>query len=260
MKKIFQIIIWLIVGAGIVFLLSFAMTDHKQVTCGSVNIEIRDRSGDGFISADDIHELLTSEFDSLHGCLLDSINTSAMAALLNKNPYIRKAEVFKSVSGNIQIEVEREIPLVRIINKNHENFYLSQSGAVMPVSNSYTPHLLVASGIIDESWKTVKDSVFYAATDEKASENLLSSIHYLTRSIRSNPYLDRYVEQIYIGRDGNIELVPADGDHVIVLGDVRGLSKKLSNLMTFYRAGKPSVAEGYRTVNLKYMNQVVCKK
>lgn len=260
MKKIFQIIIWLVVGAGIVFLLSFAMTDHKSVTCGSVTVEITDQSGESFIGAEDIHELITANFDSVHGCLLDSINTSAMASLLNKNPYIRKAEVFKSVSGNIQIEVEREIPLVRIFNKNHENFYLAVSGAVMPANNRYTPHLLVASGMIDESWKTVKDSVFYAATDEKAAENLLSSVHYLTRSIRSNPFLDGYVEQIYIGRDDNIELVPADGDHIILLGDVRGLSKKLSNLMTFYRAGKPSVSEGYRTVNLKYMNQVVCKK
>lgn len=260
MKKIFQIIIWLVIGAGIIFLLSFAMTDHKHATCGSVNIEITDTAGEGFIGIDDIHGLITATFDSLPGCLLDSINTSAITALLDDNPYIRKAEVFKSVSGNIEITVEREIPIVRIISKNHENYFLAESGAVLPVSNHYTPHLLVASGMIDASWNRIKDSVFYVSNELKASENLLTSIHYLTRSIRNNPYLSSYVEQIYIGEGEIIELVPADGDHIIVIGDVTGLSKKFSNLMTFYRAGKPSLAEGYRTVNLKYTNQVVCKK
>lgn len=260
MKKIFTIALWLIIATGIVFLLSFAMTDQKNEPCTAVEIKLTDQAQKSFIDKNDINKLITEHFDSLEGQYLDSINTSAVARLLQENPYIRKAEVFKSVSGKIQIEVEREQPLVRIINHNQENYYLAESGAVLPVSSHFTPHVMVATGWIDEGYKNVKDSLFITKNESETVGNTLASVHRLAVSIRSNPYLDRYIEQIYIDKNKEIELVPADGDHIVLLGDAQDLPKKFSNLMTFYRAGKPSVGEGYQTVNLKFTNQVVCKK
>lgn len=260
MKKILQITLWLVIFTGIIFLLSFAMTDHKQATCTSVNISFTDQAQRGFINETDIQNLITRDFDTLTDCLLDSINTSAIAAMLNANPYIRKAAVFESVSGNIEIEVEREIPLVRIINPDHDNFYLAGSGAILPVSQKYTPHVLVASGNVKTSYKSVKDSTFSYNSEIDAAMNPMASAHYLATAIATHPHLNKNIKQIYFNKNGNIELVPADGDHIIILGDVIDVSKKFSNLMAFYQAGKPAVREGYQVVNLKYTNQVVCKK
>ena len=260
MNKIFQIIMWLVIFTGIIFLLSFAVTDHKQATCTSVNISFTDQAQKSFIDEEGIKNLITTDFDTLTGGLLDSINTSAIASTLTANPYIRKAAVFESVSGNIEIEVERELPLVRIINKNHENFYLAQSGTVLPVSKSFTPHVLIASGDLDDNFKSVKESTFSYNSEIEAAQHTMSSAHYIAAAIENHPYLNSHIEQIYFNKSGNIELVPADGDHIIVLGDVVDLSKKISNLMAFYQAGKPAVRDGYQVVNLKYTNQVVCKK
>ncbi len=260
MKKISQITIWLIIFTGIIFLLSFAVTDQKQVTCKSVNISFTDQARKSFIDVKDIEELITKSFDTLTGCKLDSINTSAIAAMLRANPYIRNAAVFESVSGIIEIELEREIPLVRIINNDHDNFYLAGSGAILPMSKSYTPYVLVASGNLGVNYKSVKDSIFSYENEIDAAQNPMASAHYLATAIATHPHLNKNIEQIYFNKNGNVELVPADGDHIIILGDVIYLSKKLSNLMAFYQAGKPAVRDGYQVVNLKYTNQVVCKK
>ncbi len=260
MKKIFQIIMWLLIATGIVFLLSFAMTDHKTLTCKALEISMTDNSNEGFIDEDDIRNLIISEFDTLPGNLLDSINTSAIAEMLKQNPYIKNAAVFKSVSGNIEVEVEREIPLVRIITPEHENYFVAESGAILPVSKNHTPHVMVASGNIQTNYKSISDSILFYHNEIEAASGVLSSAHYLSAALQNHPFLQSYIEQIYVNKNGSIELVPEDGDHIVLLGDVVGLSEKFSNLMTFYRAGKPSVKAGYRTVNLSYANQVVCKK
>lgn len=260
MKKIFQITIWFLIATGIIFLLSFAMTEQKTVTCKALEVSLTDNAADGFIDKDDIRDLIFSEFDTLQGNLLDSINTSAIAAMLRQNPYIRKAAVFESVSGVVKVEVEREIPLVRIITPEYENYYIAESGAILPVNKGFTPHVMVASGNIRDTYHSVQDSTFVYHNEIEAASETLASLHYLSSALQNHPYLQSYIGQIYVNKNGNIELVPEDGDHIVVLGDVVGLSEKFSNLMTFYHAGKPSVKEGYRTVNLSYANQVVCKK
>lgn len=257
MKKIFQITIWLIIFSGIIVLLSFAAVDHKQATCTAVKIHFTDQENKSFIHEADILKMIDQEFDSLTGCLLDSINTSAIAGILKANPYIREAAVFESVSGKIQVEVEREVPLVRIIGKDHDNFYLAQSGRVLPQSKNFTPHTMVATGKIDYTYKSVRDQIF---DHTLADQHPLASIYCLANALAGHQYLNASIEQIYLNNNGELELVPADGDHIIVLGDASDLSTKFNNLMAFYSAGKPGVNEGYHLVNLKFTNQVVCKK
>ena len=57
------------------------------------------------------------------------------------------------------------------------------------------------------------------------------------------------------------ELVPEFGSHIIVLGDLSDLDKKLRKLNAFYQ--QALLEEGlnkYKTINLKFDNQVVCVK
>jgi cell division protein FtsQ len=260
MKKILQIALWLVIFSGIIFLLSFAMMDQKQVICTAVNISFTDETDQNFINENEILKIIDQEFDTLKGCLLDSINTSAIAEKLKANPYIKDAAVFESVSGKIQIDVEREIPLVRIISKDHHNFFLAESGNVLPASKQFTPHVLVATGKLEKTYNTIKDNNYACGDENACNSDILKSVHYLVTTIQKHHFLNSYIEQIYVNKNGELELVPADGDHIIVIGEVNDLSKKFGNLMAFYQAGKPSLNEGYQIVDLKFTNQVLCKK
>lgn len=58
-----------------------------------------------------------------------------------------------------------------------------------------------------------------------------------------------------------IELVPRTGSHTVIFGGPDGAEEKLAKLLTFYRRGLRNIGwEAYRTINVKYKEQVVCTK
>lgn len=65
------------------------------------------------------------------------------------------------------------------------------------------------------------------------------------------------------GADGGpeIELVPRTGDHTVIFGSPDDAEEKFAKLLTFYRRGLRNIGwETYRTINVKYKEQVVCTK
>jgi len=260
MKKIINISIWLILFSGIILLLSFAVKDQKHVTCTQVNFNFTDQQTSGFINKEDIEKIITKQCDLLSGQLLDSINTSSISKILSENPYIKNVHVFKSLNGEIQIDIERHVALVRIINKNNKSFYLSETGSVLPFNKNYTPFVMVANGNISEDYATVKAGNYAMGYGSIADQSILSSVYLLSKTLKQHEYLDKFIEQIYLNKQGELELVPSDGNHYIIVGDVDALQQKLNNLMAFYREGLPQMKEDFTSINLKFTNQVVCKK
>ncbi len=58
-----------------------------------------------------------------------------------------------------------------------------------------------------------------------------------------------------------IELVPRTGSHTVIFGSPDDAEEKLAKLLTFYRCGLRNIGwEAYRTINVKYKEQVVCTK
>lgn len=58
-----------------------------------------------------------------------------------------------------------------------------------------------------------------------------------------------------------IELIPRVGDHTILFGSPDDAAEKFDKLLTFYRHGLRNIGwQEYRTINVKYRNQVVCTK
>jgi cell division protein FtsQ len=63
---------------------------------------------------------------------------------------------------------------------------------------------------------------------------------------------------------GDFVLVPQVGSHTIIFGSARSdeeVKEKMDKLKVFYQEGLPF--EGwnkYETINLKFRNQIVCKK
>ena len=58
-----------------------------------------------------------------------------------------------------------------------------------------------------------------------------------------------------------LELTPRSGRFAILFGRPEDAERKFDKLLRFYRSGLPSVGwDAYRTVDVRYRNQVVCKK
>jgi len=261
MKRILQILIWVVVLSGISAILGFALIDQKAIKCTNLSVTIADDNARGFISTKEIENLVYKEFDSITGKLMDSLNIEQIERKLEENPYIKSVHVYTTVHGSLSIEVEREEALIRIINKKNENYYLSRSGKALPLSKKFIPHVIIASGNIKENYHTIKDNhkLNFSPTTENIND--LASLSYLAKALEQNNFLKDHIKQIYIGKEGEIELIPDDGKFTILLGDVNDLDIKFENLFAFYQAGLPKVgSDNISVVNLKYKNQVVCRK
>ncbi|EKC69617.1 cell division protein FtsQ [human gut metagenome] len=58
-----------------------------------------------------------------------------------------------------------------------------------------------------------------------------------------------------------LELTPRSGRFAILFGRPEDAERKFDKLLRFYRSGLSSVGwDAYRTVDVRYRNQVVCKK
>jgi len=261
MKKFGQILLWILVLSGISVILGFALVEQKEVKCTELSISLIDDNPLGFISAMEIEKLIVKELGTFKDKPIDSLDIDHLERVLETNPYIERVNVYTTVHGALVVEVDREEALIRIMNKKNESFYLSRSGRPLPCTSDYTPHVAVASGFISESYPELKGNDTFNLDLPEAGHPLLKQLMLLAKVLEANQFMQEYITQIYVNSKGEIELIPADGGYVILIGNVDDIEVKFENLLTFYQAGLSKVgAENIDVLNLKYLNQVVCEK
>ena len=144
-----------------------------------------------------------------------------------------------------------------------KNVYIDHLGKVMPLSKKYTARILVVSGHISMNLdqvvgKNVSELDLETAHPDAA---ILNDVYAMSKFIGQDDFWKAQFNQVYVTRDKEFELIPRVGDHQILLGDAENLDKKLTKLRLFYREGLDKTGwNEYKTLNLKYTNQVVCTK
>ena len=90
---------------------------------------------------------------------------------------------------------------------------------------------------------------------------LARDLYKTAQYIKKDTLWDSQIEQIVVDQKNDIELIPRVGNQRIILGDADSLEKKMKNLLLFYKKAMPQVGwDTYRTINIKYTNQIVCEK
>lgn len=247
------------------FLISFGFSENRRAAqkCTELVIEVRDSLGQNFIEDRDLRELIQDKFGAPEGKYLRNINTSLLEKIINNNPYVADAEVFSSVNGKLIIEVEQRRPLIRVINFNEESFYIDGEGRYMPLSDKYTARVPIANGFIfnKESERQVSILSSAEASDSIRYHSAADKVFIVASFISKSEFWSSQIEQVYINAEGEIELIPKVGKHVILLGDAGNLDKKFEKLFQFYTEGLNKTGwNKYSHINLKYTNQIVCTK
>ena len=92
-------------------------------------------------------------------------------------------------------------------------------------------------------------------------EQKLKNIFALAKFISDDKLWNSQIEQVYINRAGEFELVPRVGPHLILLGDIDDYAGKFEKLEIFYKEGLNNVGwNHYSKINLKFKDQIVCTK
>ena len=225
--------------------------ERSQVEGLSIDIEPLE-VGESLINEADIKLAITRNFGyQLEGRKIAAIDVERVEEVLETEPFILDADVFVGANNAVQIRIEQREPILRIIDNNGMNYYLDIDGIKMPLSKHFTAKVLVATGSLptyDENFK-------------KRKRNRIKDAYELTQLLLNDDFLNAMIEQIYFNNKGEITLVPIVGKHKIFFGKFVNAEDKLKRLKIFYKEAMPH--EGwrkYRSVNLEFDGQVVCKK
>ncbi len=249
-KAIFKGFAWLICLAGMVVLMSFIEVKKQSVKCAKIEILIP--GADNFIEIEEIDAILKQNQGDLIGRKLEGINLHEIEKSIAANPYIGFVKVYADMNGTVYVEVKQRQPVLRILNAGGQDYYVDSDGLKMPVSPNFTADVLVATGNILEGFNGRVDTLMTANAKDLYKAALF---------IKQDTLWDAQVEQLYINDKNDIEMVPRVGNQRIILGNAKNIEVKMANLLAFYKQAMPKVGwNAYRTINLKYVNQIVCEK
>jgi len=262
MKLFFNILFWVAVIAYYFVAISFVAEKRHEQICTSLEINVMDSIRSRFVTANDISLMVDARTHKLTGVRFDSINISKLERRLLDFPPIRRAVIYKTVNGAVHIDVTQRTPVVRIINRYGESFYLDERGEMLQHSNRYCAHVLVATGYIN--LRPEQQKIYNVHTSDIAvagKRNIMHELFDLSAYINADRFWKAQIQQIYVNEDGDFELIPLVGAHLIVFGAFDKPETKFAKLESLYRNGLN--VKGWNTydvINLKYEGQVVANK
>jgi cell division protein FtsQ len=238
---------WVISLGGLVVLMSFIEIKKAEVACKEVKVYIP--GNQYFIDREEVDNILKVHRHKLVGRLMENINLHELEKKLKANPFIELAKVYADMDGIIKVEISQRQPIIRVMNQFDQDYYIDQHGVKIPLSANFTARVLAANGYIDEVFANKVDTLH---TD--IAKQLFKTADFITR----DSLWDAQIAQVYVNQDHEIELIPRVGNNRILLGNANDLEAKFHNLLVFYKQALPRVGwDRYKTINIKYANQVV---
>ena len=263
MKKIKNILFLIVTATYIVVVSGFISKNDSMLQIGSTIISIRDSSDYQFISKDDILRILKNYNFDAGGKAVSEIMLGELESYILKNRIIKKAEAYITEPGVLHIDIWQKNPFLRISNQSGQGYYIDREGNIIPISDNFSPYVLVASGFIREPFSVSKVSnIFIENYDSLAvSKKTIYELYDLASFIDDDRFWSAQIEQIYVNSKHEFELIPRVGANIIEFGNAENIGEKFENLMLLYEQGLASVGwNQYERISLKYKNQVVCTK
>lgn len=225
---------------GLFWLMSFAKNKQIETDCSGCEIRIS-RVGGVCIRGYDIQDWLNRARLKWNKGKVGEMNTEMLEHILGENPYVKDAQVYFTRDAKLHIDVKQKNPMLRLYMPSP--FYMDEEGKVMPIAASHPFRLRVCS------------------IEGEITDTLLSSVYDLEKRLRTDTLLNALIEQIYVDRYENFEMIPKVGHQRIVIGSIQDIEDKLQNLVLFYKKGMPQSGwDRYSIISLKYKGQVVCTK
>ncbi|MEI6748403.1 MAG: hypothetical protein WCM93_04505 [Bacteroidota bacterium] len=263
LKKILIGSSWIVLISGVVFLLGFSSFKQNLTVCSGFDVNINYQEADHLITPWIIKNQINKRFGDPLKHSLSDINIENIELQILSIPYVQKADVFLTVEGRLIARIIQRKPLMRIINRQGQEFYADSEGALMPSNSEFPARVIVVNGNITLPFSQNANLANFKPDKSDTLQsriNIYRAFHIVKKAI-ADSFLLAQVSQIYFNSENEIEITPAFGNHVILFGDTSNTTGKFKKLKAFYIQALPKVGwETYHTINLKYENQIICIK
>jgi cell division protein FtsQ len=254
MKVKFNVRRELKIGAAVLVVVIFiAFTERKQelVSIRDVSVKVHNSENNHFLDESDIMDLMQLTGNSLRGAKATDVNLKEIEKKIKKDPFIKEAELYTDLKGNLIVGVELRRPVARIIRNDGPDGYIAEDGTIMPVSDKFTARVLLVSG---PYIRKILQQRNLAQSDEGAR------LLHLINEIRKDEFWGAQIAQMDIDSKGKITMLPQIGNERIEFGTADNNEVKLTKLKIFYKEVLPRTGwNKYKRVNLEYEGQIVAE-
>ena len=246
--RFFINLLWVLVGSASIVLLVSAVHNKEIKVCRGVEINISGVSNNFFIDKTDVYNIIKNfGGDSTQKKSLVSIDLGRIEKALEKDLWVKNAELYFDNNNFLKVSVEEREPIARLFTVTGNTFYIDSSCMILPLSDKFSARLPVFTGFTSDARILAKDD-----------SALLCSIKKMSIKILSDTFLMAMIDQVDINTNRSFELVPKLGRQRIIFGDALDVDIKFDKLKLFYKdVITQSGWNRYKTINLQYKNQVV---
>ena len=237
---------WVLLGVSGIVLLGAAMQKKEQQTCKEVHIEIEGPQQQVFIDEKDVLQLINSA-GNIETKKLAQIDLKSLETALEKNLWIKNAELFLDNKNVLNVRITEREPVARVFTADGESFYVDSNALRLPLSDKLAARVPVFTNFSgNKQQMSIADSA------------VLKEVVAMGNYIMKDSFWMAQVSQIYITPGATFEIVPTLGDELIEFGSTEDLEKKFNKLYSFYKqAWLQNGINRYEKINLQYKDQVV---
>jgi cell division protein FtsQ len=243
-------VLWSIAGAALIVLFVVAWNAKEEKKCTSIQIElVGENTAALFMDEIEILQIM-HEQGVKEGQSIGEVNLNTLEKYLETIRWVKHVELFLDNAQVLQVKIEQRIPIARIFTASGNSFYIDKEGLQLPLKQLTVLRLPVFTNFPSDQEKLAKpDSL------------LLNDILHFTKAVATDSFFMAQTAQVNIAVNGDFELVPTVGDHLVLMGSVENIEDKLNRLYTFYKkVWVQSGLNAYQVIDCRFDNQIVALK
>ncbi len=255
-KKILKIALWVITGAALVVLFIYGRNWYLNTPLKGITFELERNHDRGFVDKDTVLSYAKAICGLEQQAKISSIDMMKIHKLLSDNPWIETSSAFIGLNDTLMMQAKEFEPVLRVYNQEKRSVYVTSDGVIIPSSPNYSPRMIIASGQfhfpVPKGNGKITDSIY---ADTGIPEALT-----IAKAIQKDDFLAGNIGQIYKNYN-EYELMVNNVSARVILGDTVAVDQRLSRLKTLLEQyGGTDELKPFKTLNLKYKNQIVCTK
>ncbi|WP_242920405.1 cell division protein FtsQ/DivIB [Pontibacter liquoris] len=231
-------------------LAGFASSKQSGKICEKVTINIDNEYNNYFIGDKEVRDLLTRQGDrKLEGLPNQEIDLKHLEKRLEAHKFVKDAEVYRGLDGNVHVSVKQTRPIARII-RTDQDVYIDAAGNILPLSDRYTARVIP---ITRSALSRTSEKGFF---QDSVGQSYLSLLQF----IENDQFWKAQLAQMHIDGKGRVSFLPQVGEHTIEFGKPTDVEAKFKKLMIFYKEVLPVMGwDKYKRVNVEFDDQIICE-
>ena len=259
MKKVAKYMLYMglstILLACIIAAYIAGVQSRKPLVCKGIRIEVLDSAQNSFVTTSDVRKYLDKSYGKLIGMPLDSIDLVKVEKAVDSRSAVLKSQAYVTRDSILNITVTQRKPVVRF-QKKDGGFYADAEGYIFPLQSSYASHVQIIDGEIP----LAANSGYKGDIEDPKEKAWFKSVMNVVNFIEGSKTWKGKIVQISVDEKGELILVPREGNEKFLFGQPNSLAEKFGKMEKYYTTIIPEKgSERYRTVDVRFANQIVCK-